>query len=576
MAKIPHVLLVDTVNTHRLRLNQLIDSVGDLALLTTDSNATIVDAINTIDSNQGDRSDLNTKRGATIVQAINSALAMLDSDLGKPFSRLNTKDKRTVIDAINSSLAMHESDMGDLSTLNTKENATVVAAINSVLSMHESDAGDLRNLTTDNKSTLVAALNSLVTNRGVMGNLTTSDDADLVSAINELKSRIDLLDSDVTVDLDSAFGAIADLKAYTNNIVDSNNTKQDQIAGRINSRADSDRSDLVSRINTLNTNLTDDINDVRDSIDSTLVSRARAALVGGTGITYTSNTGNIRITNTAVTAGSYGSATEVPTFSVNARGQLTAAGTTTVAGVDSVGFDNETGILSIATADSQVFTATVGVAAFSTTDIEEGDNLYYTKARTDSDIYHRVTQTYINNLDVDADKLDGQHGSYYLNYNNATNKPAINDATLSINIDGFLTGNNVSITMNDDSNTSVTIGHPTQFADAQTWGRTGTENGVYIKSIKADTRGHITAVTTDDFDDRYDNYGSWTVRDGGTNTSTITTGNTLQFEGGTGVSVTGDYSDNPKKITIAADFSDGATLIIKNSGGTALKTIRGL
>ena len=47
---------------------------------------------------------------------------------------------------------------------------------------------------------------------------------------------------------------------------------------------------------------------------------------------------------------------------------------------------------------------------YSTNDTVEGDNLYYTTARVDSDIDAKVTKGYIDNLEVDAGSVDGFNG----------------------------------------------------------------------------------------------------------------------------------------------------------------------
>jgi hypothetical protein len=78
MAKIPKINLSSSISSYRINFNRLLDSVGDLALLNTDSNTTIVGAMNSVDSNLGTRLSLTTNDKTDIVTAINEH----DAELG--------------------------------------------------------------------------------------------------------------------------------------------------------------------------------------------------------------------------------------------------------------------------------------------------------------------------------------------------------------------------------------------------------------------------------------------------------------------------------------------------------------
>ena len=60
-----------------------------------------------------------------------------------------------------------------------------------------------------------------------------------------------------------------------------------------------------------------------------------------------------------------------------------------------------------------------------TSNLTEGSNLYYTDARSNIAIDARVTKSFVDALNVDADTLDAQNGTYYLDYTNFSNTPTI-------------------------------------------------------------------------------------------------------------------------------------------------------
>ena len=278
MAKIPYITLSDTINTSRLRINQLIDSVGDLSLLTTDDSATIVGAINFLDSNAGRKTALTTTIKTSIVAGINEhdaelgtitaaamktklgastvsgALAAISDSIGSGSLTTTTK---TLVGAINE----HDAELGVITTaaMKTKLGAATVSA--AIAELNDSIGYGI--LTTTNKQ-LIAAINELDSNAGRKANLKTTTRTSLVAGINEIQDSI-------------GYGGLT----TTNKTVIAAINELDSNAGRkTNLTAGIERQNLVNAINfvdsnagrksslktTIRTSLVAGINEIQDSI----------------------------------------------------------------------------------------------------------------------------------------------------------------------------------------------------------------------------------------------------------------------------------------------------------------------
>jgi hypothetical protein len=92
---------------------------------------------------------------------------------------------------------------------------------------------------------------------------------------------------------------------------------------------------------------------------------------------------------------------------------------------------------------------------------------------------------------LDADLLDGQHGSYYLDYTNLINKPTISDSIITIASGTGLTGSG-TFSLNQSTTALITVSH----GDTSNVSTLTSSTNVFVTGLQFDEFGHVLSTTT--------------------------------------------------------------------------------
>ena len=308
--------------------------------------------------------------------------------------------------------------------------------------------------------------------------------------------------------------------------------------------------------------------------DSIALGSETLDIAGGTGLTTTAGSGTNTVTvaldNTAVSAGSFGSTTAIPTFTVDAQGRLTAAGSVAVtAGFTLAG---DSGTSGIANGDTATVSGGTGV-----TTAVSGDEVTVSIGQAVA----TTSNVTFNNVAVDGTLTSDDITAANMTASGnviVTGNLTVNGTTTTVNSNTVNIGDNIIVLNSDETGTPS--------ANAGIEIERGTSTNVLVRYKEATDRWEFTNDGSTYFNipisTEYDKYTSFTVSDG-SNSTAITSAATLTFAAsGGGLSVAessgtvtytiGDATAAAKGVASfdSGDFtvSSGAVSLTAVDGGT--------
>jgi hypothetical protein len=204
----------------------------------------------------------------------------------------------------------------------------------------------------------------------------------------------------------------------------------------------------------------------------------------------------LTLANTAVTAGSYGGASDVPVITVDSKGRITAATTTAVAGVDNVAYDQDTGVLTIDTSDGTTHTVDI--------DVGDDDSPEFAAITVAGNITIAGT---VDGRDIALDESNATTDRALIRTEMATNetdRDTSEAAAISTAINNLVdaspgtldTLNELALAIGDDANHVTTM---TNLITAETTRATTAESTIQsdVNQNESDSDASHTAATTD-------------------------------------------------------------------------------